>query len=95
MFAQSTNVNDAMTYSVSVKATVAGATVGSATARYYYLHPCVNTSLVTPTPPLAPMSTSVLLQVTPGGDPDWKTQIASATNSVAVTQLDANYCGGY
>lgn len=100
VFAPSTNILDATTYSVSVKARVFGASdwlkpAGQATASYTYLHPCVNTSLIAPTSLPATISTSVLLQVTPGGAPDWKTQSTSATNSVAVAQQDANFCGGY
>jgi hypothetical protein len=97
VFEPSTNILDATTYSVSVEAFIPGVRVGAitATTSYTYLHPCVGTLLIAPTSLPATISTSVLLQVTPGGAPEWKTQSASATNYVANDKSVANYCGDY
>ena len=63
VFAQSTNVLDAKTYTLTLIALPAGsnlwiAAVGSAPATIYYVNPCLTAVLNVPT--LAPMTSSVL-----------------------------------
>jgi hypothetical protein len=82
-FAQTKNLADAKSYTVTVRAGPAGISdwLSSATATYSYIDQCLATSLVLST--LTPMNNSVLKQTLPGGTPFYETQTVIATDSVS------------
>ena len=96
VFAQSSNPNDAATYSIIVNARFAGQTnwltlITTAITTITYSDPCYTTTITIQ--PLTDMSTSVLLQ-TDGGSPIYESQTAVATDSV-LSSAGTRVCGAF
>ena len=95
LFKSSSTNADVNTYTLTLQGRIVGTTtwVNTATATYTYIDLCPSTILTTPT--LSTMTTSVLKQSSPGGNPFYEIQTATATNSVSDSQNNVNFCGSY